>query len=235
MIRILVVDDLAANRAYLTSLLGYSGYSVLEASDGADALTIVRRERPDLIIADILMPIMDGYEFVRRLRSDAGIAHIPVVFYTAVYHEHETRQLAEACGVSHVLIKPCEPEVVLRTVHDALRDPAPPPAAPEEDTFRREHLRVVADKLTQTIEDLGFANERFGALIDINLNLGIGEGPRAASGGFMSGGPWSRSGADTPCLPSAAVAIPLSSIVLLRAWTRRLPTRFRSGRSIGVR
>lgn len=171
MTSILVVDDHAANREYLVTLLGYSGYSVLEAADGQDGLETARRHGPELVIADILMPTMDGYEFVRRLRGDSRIAHIPVVFYTAVYHEHETRRLADSCGVSHVLIKPCEPEDVLRTVAQALADKAAPPAAPNEEEFRREHLRVVADKLSQTIDELGIANERFGALIDINLKL----------------------------------------------------------------
>ena len=75
---------------------------IVEANDGAEALAQAAAEHPQLIISDIVMPTMDGYEFVRQLR--AGVcANIPVVFYTAAYHEHEARQLAKACGVIDVL------------------------------------------------------------------------------------------------------------------------------------
>ena len=66
------------------------------------------------------MPEMNGYEFVRELRSDPVVGNTPVVFCTAIYAEGETRQLAAACGVSHFLLKPCEPETIVRTVGEAL-------------------------------------------------------------------------------------------------------------------
>src|SRR5205085_2079069 len=127
-------------------LLGYRGHQLLEAGDGAEGLKTARAEVPDLVIADILMPTMDGYEFVRRLRAEPTIAGTPVIFYTANYHEQETRALASACGVSHILTKPAKPEVVLLTVDAALGVaplPAPPPPVAE---FDREHLRVLTDK-----------------------------------------------------------------------------------------
>jgi two-component system cell cycle sensor histidine kinase/response regulator CckA len=71
---ILVVDDCATNREFLVKLLGYQQHRLLEASDGAEALMQVRAHRPDLVITDILMPTMDGYEFVRQLRADPAIA-----------------------------------------------------------------------------------------------------------------------------------------------------------------
>src|SRR5712691_9638148 len=129
MATILVVDDKPVNRQFLTTLLGYSGHRLLEAGDGAEALVHVRAAHPALVIADIVMPTMDGYEFVRQLRSDPAIAQTPVLFYTASYHEREARALAEACGVSHVLFKPVDPKIVLETVSAALSlSPAPPPA-----------------------------------------------------------------------------------------------------------
>src|SRR5436309_1527088 len=106
MATILIVDDRATNRSFLVKLLGYKGHRLLEACDGLEALAQARKEKPDLVIADILMPTMDGYEFVRQLRADPSIASVPVIFYTAHYHEREAQTLAHACGVSHVLTKP---------------------------------------------------------------------------------------------------------------------------------
>ena len=116
MAKILVVDDLPANRALVVTLIGHGGHQALEASDGAEALVLVRAERPQLVISDILMPTMDGYEFVRQLRADAAIAHTQVVFYSAHYRELEARNLALACGVTQVLIKPCEPQDILDVI-----------------------------------------------------------------------------------------------------------------------
>ena len=99
MSQILVVADQASNRDVLATLLGYYGHSVFEASDGVEGLSVAAREQPDLIISDVLMPTMDGYEFVRQLRSEPRIACIPVIFHTATYLETESRDLAETCGV----------------------------------------------------------------------------------------------------------------------------------------
>lgn len=117
---ILVVDDRVINREFLTTLLGYAGYRVLEASDGAQALDMIRREQPALVISDVLMPVMDGIEFANRLHADLAIAHTPVIFYTATYRLSEARVLAANCGVAAVLAKPAEPQVILDAVAAAL-------------------------------------------------------------------------------------------------------------------
>jgi CheY-like chemotaxis protein len=122
MATILVVDDAPTNREFLVTLLGYRGHRLLEAADGAEALALVRAERPDLVIADILMPTMDGYEFVRQLRADPVIAQILVIFYTAYYHEQEAKALAQACGVAHILTKPSEPETERKQAEAQIRE-----------------------------------------------------------------------------------------------------------------
>ena len=121
---ILTVDDRPENRSFLTTLLAYRGHRLLEAADGAEALEVARAGRPDLIVADILMPTMDGFELVRQLRADPATAAIPVIFYTAAYQVEESHALAEAGGVVRHLAKPSDPEVILRAVDEALR-PAP--------------------------------------------------------------------------------------------------------------
>ena len=171
MAKLLVVDDQAVNRQFLTTLLGYGGHQLLEAADGAEALALVRAQRPDLVIADVLMPTMDGYEFVRQLRSDPDIARTPVIFYTATYHEREAQVLAEACGVSHILTKPAEPEVIQGVVSAALGVTPPAPPAFSYGEFDREHLRLVTDKLAASINKLEAVNLRLAALLDVGQQL----------------------------------------------------------------
>ena len=117
---ILIVDDHVLNREFLRTLLGYGGHRLVEAANGPDALKIVREHKPDLVISDVLMPGMDGYELVNRLRGDPATADLPVIFYTALYREREAGKLAAECGVRWVLPKPSSPDVILRTVHEAL-------------------------------------------------------------------------------------------------------------------
>ena len=117
---ILIVDDHVLNREFLMTLLSYGGHRLLEASNGAEGLKVVQAQRPDLVISDILMPNMDGYEFVTRLHANPATADVPVIFYTATYREREAMAVARSCGVRWVLPKPSDPEMILRTVHEAL-------------------------------------------------------------------------------------------------------------------
>ena len=170
MATVLILDDRAANREFLVTLLGYHRHRLLEASDGERALALARSEHPDLVIADILMPTMDGYEFVRRLRADPALAATPVIFYTAHYHGEEAKKLAGDCGVSYFLTKPSEPELVLQTVAQALRQSKAPVPTPTPD-FDRDHLRILTDKLSEEVNKLRLTDERFAALSNLNLQL----------------------------------------------------------------
>lgn len=180
MARVLVVDDHAANRELIATLLGYAGHRVDEAADGAEALQKVRDTQPALVICDILMPTMDGYEFVRRLRVEPAIAHTEVVFCTATFMESEARSLAASCGVGQILFKPCEPQDILDVVQAALahqvRVPSPAPAV---DDFDREHLRLVTDKLVEQSNELRHAHQRLSALTELNLRLASERDPFA--------------------------------------------------------
>ncbi len=120
MATILVVDDHAINRAFLVTLLSYCDHRMLEAQDGATGLKMMQRERPDLVISDILMPNMDGHEFVTRMHASPDLVQIPVIFYTAAHHEEEALAIARSCGVRGVLTKPSEPDVIMRTVSEVL-------------------------------------------------------------------------------------------------------------------
>jgi DNA-binding NarL/FixJ family response regulator len=154
MTSILVVDDGETDRELVVTVLRYAGYDTLEAATGSQGLELARSERPDLIVADILMPTMDGYDLVRHLRADPTTADIRVIFYTATYVIEEARRLADAVGVSHILVKPCEPERIIRVVGEALAAPGRHPAPLPSEDFHSEHLRVINAKLLQKIEEL---------------------------------------------------------------------------------
>src|SRR5260370_11908883 len=102
MATILVVDDRASNREFLVTLLGYQGHRLVEATDGAEALALARAELPALVITDVLMPTMDGYEFVQQLRADPAIARTPVIFYTPHYPYREPQNLPAASALTHL-------------------------------------------------------------------------------------------------------------------------------------
>ena len=178
MAKILVVDDQADNRELVVTLIHYRGHQALEADDGFDALTIVRAEQPDLVISDILMPTMDGYEFVRQLRTDPAIANTEVIFYSAHYREREARNLAKECGVARVLIKPCEPQDILLAIDQALAHASAPVTPPDAQEFDREHLRLMTDKLSGKVAELEAVNRRLDALTDFNLQLASERNPR---------------------------------------------------------
>jgi diguanylate cyclase len=180
MATILVVDDRATNREFLVTLLAYYDHRVLEARDGAEALEVAGRERPDLMITDILMPTMDGYELVRRLRSASALASTQVIFYTAHFNRREAERLAEALSVRHILTKPAEPELVVAAVTEALSAGAVPPEARQKLAgFTDEHVRVMRDKLAATVDALSAANARLHALLDAILELASQRDPKA--------------------------------------------------------
>lgn len=169
MAKILIVDDNPGNRSLLLEILGSCGHTIREASDGGEALALVSAERPDLVITDILMPTMDGYEFVRRLRSTTEIAHTPVIFWTAVFRETDAKNLARECGVEYTLFKPCTDETVRQTVEACLHQTVLP--VPVAENFDRDHLRLVMDKLTKQAIEMAAVNSQLDALLAAGLRL----------------------------------------------------------------
>jgi response regulator RpfG family c-di-GMP phosphodiesterase len=115
--RIIVVDDLKENRYLLQKLLEGHNYTVETASNGIEALEIVRKKPPDMIITDTLMPKMDGFQLCRELKSDEGLKDIPVLFYSATYTDEKSRKLALDIGAVEYVIKPQEPDVFVKIVN----------------------------------------------------------------------------------------------------------------------
>ena len=152
-------------------LLSHQKHRVLEASHGVEALALIRSQRPDLVITDILMPAMDGVEFVRRLRADPASATIPLIIFTAEYNEREATALARSFGISNVLTKPCTPGHILRTVEGVLRTAPTVSSGSLPQEVIQEDLRVIDDKASQTAAYPQVSSQRLAALVDINRQL----------------------------------------------------------------
>src|SRR5580704_5705180 len=105
MVRILVVESHTSSREYLRSVLERLGHQVTEARDAAEGLEAARLTLPAIVFIDILMPTMDGYEFVSALRSQPGQSALPVIFWTAGYLKREALGLAQECGVLYIANK----------------------------------------------------------------------------------------------------------------------------------
>jgi CheY-like chemotaxis protein len=114
---VLVVDDFEDNRAMYAVYLSYSGYDVVEAGDGVEAVDMATRRMPDVIVMDLSLPVMDGWEATRRLKSDDRTRHIPIIALTGHAHAGQSRD-ARAAGCDAFLAKPCLPELLVEKVRE---------------------------------------------------------------------------------------------------------------------
>jgi signal transduction histidine kinase len=152
----MVVDDIASNRRMLAAILKHSGHKVVEAQDGSQAIDMMRIRRPDVVVTDLLMPVMDGYELVRTIREDPEMSSLPVIFFSGHYLDQEARSVAGTYGVDAVLTKPARAQQLVDAVDHALKgkrsqgDRRSPPGKASE----REHRLVLSRKLYQTIQNL---------------------------------------------------------------------------------
>lgn len=118
--KILVVDDSPTVVEIVKSILESEGYEVLTAGDGLEGLNKARNEAPDLIILDVMLPKMQGYQVCRLLKFDDNYKDIPVIMYTSKDQE-ESKTTGMKTGADAYLIKPVEPEKLLDTVKEHLR------------------------------------------------------------------------------------------------------------------
>jgi two-component system cell cycle response regulator DivK len=117
--RILIVEDQADNRRILHDLLSTAGYDIIIAENGQEALEIVPRERPDLILMDIQLPILDGYEATRRIKADPILRAIPIIVITS-YALSGDESKAKAAGCDAYVAKPFSPRALLAKVREFL-------------------------------------------------------------------------------------------------------------------
>ncbi len=117
--RILVVEDTEDNRQILRDLLGAAGFEIVEAEDGAAGVAAAEREKPDLILMDIQLPVMDGYEATRRIKANAALKHIPIIAVTS-YALSGDEEKARAAGCDGYVTKPFSPRQLLAKVREHL-------------------------------------------------------------------------------------------------------------------
>ena len=117
--RILVVDDEKDITSLLRLRLEASGYDVLEAYDGQEALKIAQEESPDLIVLDLMLPKMDGYKVCRMLKFDERFKHIPIIIFTARIQESDQKMGMEV-GADAYVTKPFEPQVLMAKIQELI-------------------------------------------------------------------------------------------------------------------
>jgi PAS domain S-box-containing protein len=169
--KILIVDDDQASRELYKSLLTPFGHEVLEARDGKEGLNQAQRSRPNLIISDILMPTMNGYEFVSALRKNESLRDTPVIFHSASFLDRETRSLGAACGVSLYILKPCDPEQALAVIQEALglKIEGHVQAAPAQ--ANADAIPLLIDAFFEKGKQLDAVSVRLASLLELGLDL----------------------------------------------------------------
>jgi two-component system cell cycle response regulator len=120
--KILVVDDLQSNRDFARAVLEAFGYEVLDASGAREGLEIAIQQQPDLILSDVWMQEGSGYEFIQAVKADPRLARIPFAFITSTKLEEEDRAKALSLGAQRYLVRPIEPQDLLREIESCLRE-----------------------------------------------------------------------------------------------------------------
>jgi len=117
--RVLVVENDPESRRIVTKVLALEGYETLEATNGRSAIALAQEAHPDLIIMDLAMPELDGWEASRRLKADPKSADIPIIALTA-FAMREDEERARRAGCDGYLAKPCRPQTIRTTVRTFL-------------------------------------------------------------------------------------------------------------------
>jgi two-component system, cell cycle response regulator DivK len=117
--KILVVEDTEDNRQILRDLLGMAGYDMVEAHDGAEGVAMAAEHKPDLILMDIQMPVMDGYEATRRIKANPELKAIPIVAVTSYALSGDEQKTRDA-GCDAYIAKPYSPRQMLAKVREIL-------------------------------------------------------------------------------------------------------------------
>jgi signal transduction histidine kinase len=158
--KILSVDDRSDNLYLLETMLRGAGYEVVSAGNGIDALQRLEEQPFDLIISDILMPRMDGFELCHQVKSNPAFQNVPFIFYTATYTDKKDEELGLSLGAMRFIIKPLEPEKFVAMIKDALEEfksgrlPATLPLIERQDALEKAYNERLARKLDKKVGQL---------------------------------------------------------------------------------
>jgi CheY-like chemotaxis protein len=152
---VLVVDDIPDILRLLDATLQFKGYHVVTARDGQEALEILQKERPALVIADILMPRMDGFSLLHRIRINPETRDIPVIFLSATYVAQEDKDFARAIGVTSFIEKPVDLDKFFPVISEILRRGGPTtPISINEFEFYDGYRQRLEAKLNQKVTQI---------------------------------------------------------------------------------
>jgi len=158
MTSILIADDYQENRILLETIFQAHGFETRSAGDGQTALNMALENKPDLIVTDILMPVMDGFELCRLWKNHEELKNIPFIFYTATYTEKDDERLADSLGADRFILKPQPMEVLLPIINQVLADAAGRPSGKipsgSETVIIEQHRNALMRKLEQKIRQL---------------------------------------------------------------------------------
>jgi len=163
--KVLIVDDSSTNRYLLETLLNGHGIDVTSAENGEDALNKARLNPPDLIVSDILMPVMDGYTLCKQWKSDDQLKTIPFIFYSAEFVDPEDENFALSLGADRFITKPQDPKILMSILKEVLearkteRERVKYPLG-EEMEFFRQHDDILFKKLEEKMMDLENLNQQ---------------------------------------------------------------------------
>lgn len=158
--KILVVEDTEDARVLLVDQLQINGYEVDFAVNGVEALEKARRSAPDLIVSDIMMPEMDGFELCRQIKRDPELRKIPFIFYSATYTGADDRRFAMSLGASRFVIKPEDPGRFMLIIKEVLSDHAsgklsiPDIPSSSDDVLEHMHSEALTKKLDKKVREL---------------------------------------------------------------------------------
>jgi PAS domain S-box-containing protein len=161
---VLIVDDNAENLYFLEALLKGNGFAVRSARNGAQALESALKEPPDLVVSDILMPVMDGYALCREWRANDRLKELPFIFYTATYTEKQDEELALSLGADRFVVKPQEPAALMGIIRETLAAPrsgtagAASGATRSEGELLKDYSEVLFRKLEKKMAELERTN-----------------------------------------------------------------------------
>ncbi|MDO9556842.1 MAG: PAS domain S-box protein [Coriobacteriia bacterium] len=169
--RVLVVDDDPSGRYLVKSIVVSRGHEALEAGDGEEALRVAHEKRPDIVITDILMPTMDGYQLCRAWKSDPELAAVPLVFYTASYTDPADERFATSLGADGFWRKPTDPDVLLAAIEELVgisdEGATRQPQMTDETEILQEYSSRLVNKLEEKAASLEKANSELRRAMEI--------------------------------------------------------------------